>query len=164
MGVNQNYQAVACATAVINLALMTGNMGKPGTGANSITGQANAMGSRLFGNTTSLLGGHDFLNPLHRQKVASALAMDEKLIPRENSWAYDQILPAAGCGEKKGTFISSERRISVIRKIAEPPGDAFPDFEIFRRIARHWGCAETFKAWTSSPAAVFDVLKKVSKG
>lgn len=39
MGVNQGYQAVRTAQAIINLALMTGNIGKPGTGANSITGQ-----------------------------------------------------------------------------------------------------------------------------
>ena len=67
MGVNQSHQAVRTAQAIINLALMTGNIGRPGTGANSITGQCNAMGSRLFSNTTNLLGGHDFANPEHRQ-------------------------------------------------------------------------------------------------
>ena len=38
MGVNQGHQATRTAQAIINLALMTGNIGKPGTGANSITG------------------------------------------------------------------------------------------------------------------------------
>ena len=60
MGVNQSHEGVRTAQAIINLALMTGNIGRPGTGANSITGQCNAMGSRLFSNTTNLLGGHDF--------------------------------------------------------------------------------------------------------
>ena len=60
MGVNQSHQGVRTAQAIINLALMTGNIGRPGTGANSITGQCNAMGSRLFSNTTNLLGGRDF--------------------------------------------------------------------------------------------------------
>ncbi len=60
MGVNQGHEATRTAQAIINLALMTGNIGRPGTGANSITGQCNAMGSRLFSNTTNLLGGHDF--------------------------------------------------------------------------------------------------------
>ena len=36
------------------------DIGRPGTGANSITGQCNAMGSRLFSNTTNLLGGRAF--------------------------------------------------------------------------------------------------------
>ena len=52
MGVNQSHQGVRTAQAIINIALMTGHIGRPGTGPNSITGQANAMGSRLFG------GGH----------------------------------------------------------------------------------------------------------
>ena len=63
MGVNQGHEAVRTAQAIINIALMTENIGRPGTGANSITGQCNAMGSRLFSNTTNLLGGHDFASP-----------------------------------------------------------------------------------------------------
>ncbi len=66
MGVNQSYEGVRTAQSLINLALMTGNIGRPGTGANSITGQCNAMGSRLFSNTTNLLGGRDFQNAEHR--------------------------------------------------------------------------------------------------
>src|SRR5262249_55404455 len=83
LGVNQSHQGVRTAQAIINLALMTGNMGRPGTGANSITGQCNAMGSRLFSNTTNLLGGHDFSNAAHRHKVAQALDIDESRIPTE---------------------------------------------------------------------------------
>src|SRR5262249_53335554 len=45
MGVNQGHESTRTAQAIINLALMTGNIGRPGTGANSITGQCNAMGS-----------------------------------------------------------------------------------------------------------------------
>src|SRR5262249_50898179 len=48
MGVNQSYEGVRTAQSLVNLALMTGNIGRTGTGANSITGQCNAMGSRLF--------------------------------------------------------------------------------------------------------------------
>jgi assimilatory nitrate reductase catalytic subunit len=77
MGVNQSHEATRTAQAIINLALMTGNIGRPGTGANSITGQCNAMGSRLFSNTTNLLGGHDFLNAAHRTKVANILGFED---------------------------------------------------------------------------------------
>ncbi|MGB8464039.1 MAG: hypothetical protein WCE49_03775, partial [Terrimicrobiaceae bacterium] len=55
MGVNQDHESTRTAQAIINLALLTGNIGRPGTGANSITGQCNAMGSRLFANITSLI-------------------------------------------------------------------------------------------------------------
>src|SRR6185369_10574040 len=76
MGVNQGHESTRTAQAIINLALMTGNIGRPGTGANSVTGQCNAMGSRLFSNTTNLLGGHDFMNAEHREKVADVLGID----------------------------------------------------------------------------------------
>ena len=220
MGVNQGHEATRTAQAIINLALMTGNMGRPGTGANSVTGQCNAMGSRLFSNTTNLLGGHDFTKPEHREKVAGALGIPVDRIPVRNSWAYDQILdgiaagkikglwiiatntahswihqrrarelldqldflvvqdmyattetvrqahlvlPAAGWGEKDGTFINSERRFGLLKKVARAPGQALSDFRIFQLVAHYWGCAEQFSEWTS-PQAVFQILKRVSAG
>ena len=220
MGVNQSHQGVRTAQSLINLALMTGNLGRPGTGANSITGQCNAMGSRLFSNTTNLLGGHDFTNPQHREKIASLLGIDVARIPQRNSLAYheilervlsgkikglwviatnpahswisqhelhdilgrldflvvqdmyhstetarlaDLILPAAGWGEKEGTFINSERRIGLAKKVARAPGQALADFAIFRLIAEAWGCGHLFRQWTS-PEDVFQILKKLSQG
>ncbi len=105
MGVNQSHEATRTAQAIINIALMTGNMGRPGTGANSITGQCNAMGSRLFSNTTTLLGGHDFQNPLHRERIATVLGIDKARIPQSNSLAYDQILENIESGKIKGLWI-----------------------------------------------------------
>lgn len=105
MGVNQSHQATRTAQAIINLALMTGNIGKPGTGANSITGQCNAMGSRLFSNTTNLIGGHDFRNAEHRAKVATALRIPVERIPDQPSLAYDQILEAVESGKIKALWI-----------------------------------------------------------
>jgi len=104
MGVNQGHQATRTAQAIINLALMTGNIGKPGTGANSITGQCNAMGSRLFSNTTNLLGGHDFRNPVHREKIAAAMGIPVERIPDKSSLAYDQIIKAADEGTVKALW------------------------------------------------------------
>ena len=220
MGINQGHEAVRTAQAIINIALMTGNMGRPGTGANSITGQCNAMGSRLFSNTTGLLGGRDFANAEAREEVANILGIDTSLIPDVPSMAYDQIiegihegkikglwviatngahswihqdrykeamekldylvvqdmytttetaefadllLPAAGWGEKDGTFINSERRIGLVKKVAKAPGKALSDFNIFRLITEYWGCRETFADWTS-PEKVFQLLTELSKG
>ena len=220
MGVNQSYQGVRTAQSIINLALMTGNIGRSGTGANSITGQCNAMGSRLFSNTTNLLGGHDFANSEHREKVARVLDIDPALIPTQPSWAYNEIiegilqerikglwvvctntahswinqgqardilgrldclvvqdmyattetarmadlvLPAAGWGEKDGTFINSERRIGTIKRVARAPGQALADFSIFKLVAEYWGCGEMFRQW-QSPAATFQILKRLSAG
>ena len=105
MGINQSYEGVRTAQAMINLALITGNIGKPGTGANSITGQCNAMGSRLFSNTTSLIGGHDFANAEHREKVAASLGIPLEKIPSDPSLAYDQIFDAVEAGKIKGLWI-----------------------------------------------------------
>jgi anaerobic selenocysteine-containing dehydrogenase len=220
MGVNQSHEGVRLAQALINLALMTGNIGRPGTGANSITGQCNAMGSRLFANTTNLLGGRDFQNAEHRAHVAAVLGIDAAQIPDRPSLAYDQIieailsrrirglwiigtntahswinqrdlrevlarldflvvqdmysttetaqlahlvLPAAGWGEKEGTFINSERRFGLLKKVARAPGQALADFYVFKAIAAAWGCAEMFDAWRS-PADVFQIIKRLSRG
>ncbi|HEX5060204.1 MAG TPA: nitrate reductase [Kofleriaceae bacterium] len=220
MGVNQSHEGVRVAQALINLALLTGNIGRPGTGANSITGQCNAMGSRLFANTTNLLGGHDFTRADHRDKVAGILGIDSAAISTKNSLAYDQILeainrgkiralwivatnsahswinqsdavdvlrrldllvvqdmyattetarcahlvlPAAGWGEKEGTFINSERRLGLIKRVAHAPGHALADFYIFKLIAEAWGCGDMFERW-SSPEAVFRLLAEVTRG
>jgi len=105
MGVNQGHESTRTAQAIINLALMTGNIGRPGTGANSITGQCNAMGSRLFGNATSLIGGYEFENAGHRTHVASVLGIDPARIPTEKSLAYDQILEAIDTGSIRGLWV-----------------------------------------------------------
>lgn len=105
MGVNQSHQGVRTAQAIINLALITGNIGKPGTGANSITGQCNAMGSRLFSNTTNLLGGHDFANDEHRAKVSAITGIPEEAIPRELGKPYNKIIEGILNDEIKALWV-----------------------------------------------------------
>ncbi|MBC7980282.1 MAG: molybdopterin-dependent oxidoreductase [Armatimonadetes bacterium] len=105
MGVNQSHEGTRTAQAIINLCLITGNIGKPGTGPSSITGQCNAMGSRLFSNTTGLVAGHDFLDPAHREKISLNLGIPIENIPDRNSLAYDEILDAATAGKIKALWI-----------------------------------------------------------
>jgi anaerobic selenocysteine-containing dehydrogenase len=105
MGVNQSHQGVRTAQAIINLALMTGNIGRPGTGANSITGQCNAMGSRLFSNTTNLLGGRSFSSDVDRRQVSRVLGIDEAVVPTEKSWPYHQILEGVLRGQIRGLWV-----------------------------------------------------------
>ena len=105
MGVNQSYEGTRTAQSLINLALITGNMGRPGTGANSVTGQCNAMGSRLYSNTTNMLGGHDFENASDRKKIAGILGIDGDCIPTENSWAYHEIIEGILKEQIKGLWI-----------------------------------------------------------
>lgn len=105
MGVNQGYQAVRTAQSIINLALITGNIGRPGTGANSLTGQCNAMGSRAFSNTAGLYGGGDFDNPVRRKAVAEALEVDESVLATKPTLPYNVIIEKAIAGEIKGLWV-----------------------------------------------------------
>ncbi|MDQ3898369.1 MAG: molybdopterin-dependent oxidoreductase [Actinomycetota bacterium] len=220
MGVNQSHEGVRVAQALIALALLTGNIARPGTGANSITGQCNAMGSRLWSNTTNLLGHRRFTDSGDRAEVGRILGIDPGRIPDQPSWAYDRIvegvrtgeikalwvvatnsvhswvdtgrladllgnldvlvvqdlyattetaraadivLPAAGWGEKEGTFVNSERRYGRIKRVVRAPGQALADFAIFKLVADAWGCGHLFEEW-SSPEAVFRVLQRLSAG
>lgn len=105
MGINQGHEAVRSVQAIINLALMTGNIGREGTGANSITGQSNAMGSRVFSNTTGLFGGGDFDNPNRRAKVAKALGIDESLLIDKPTLPYNRIIEKINAGEIKALWV-----------------------------------------------------------
>lgn len=105
MGVNQGYEAVRTAQAIINLAAMTGNIGRAGTGANSITGQCNAMGSRGYSNTAVLYGGGDFTNEARRKKVANALGCDPEDLAQKPTITYNQIIEGINEGRIKGLWI-----------------------------------------------------------
>lgn len=105
MGVNQGFQAVRTAQAIINLALMTGNIGKPGTGPNSITGQCNAMGSRLFSNTTGFYGGGEYSDEKRRKEIAEILEIDEEMLPNKPTKPYNEIVDGINNGEIKALWI-----------------------------------------------------------
>jgi ferredoxin-nitrate reductase len=70
MGVNQSSEGTAKVRTIINLHLMTGNIGKPGAGPFSLTGQPNAMGGRETGGLSHILPGYRLVkNPQHRAEV-----------------------------------------------------------------------------------------------
>jgi predicted molibdopterin-dependent oxidoreductase YjgC len=57
----------------------------------------------------------------------------------ETAKIADLVLPAASFAEKDGTFTNAERRIQLIRKAVEPPGEALPDWEIICLISNKMG-------------------------
>jgi len=70
MGVNQSTEGTAKVRTLINLHLMTGNIGKPGAGPFSLTGQPNAMGGREAGGLAHILPGYRLVtNAQHRAEV-----------------------------------------------------------------------------------------------
>jgi ferredoxin-nitrate reductase len=58
MGLNQSVVGVNKNLSLINLNLITGHIGKPGSGPFSLTGQPNAMGGREVGGLSNLLPAH----------------------------------------------------------------------------------------------------------
>lgn len=70
MGMNQSSEGTAKVRSLINLHLLTGQIGKPGAGPFSLTGQPNAMGGRESGGLSSLLPGYrNVVIPEHRAEV-----------------------------------------------------------------------------------------------
>ncbi|RMO97672.1 Assimilatory nitrate reductase large subunit [Pseudomonas syringae pv. philadelphi] len=77
MGLNQSSAGSAKNSALINLHLATGQIGRPGAGPFSLTGQPNAMGGRETGSLSNLLPGHrDAGNAEHRAEVAGYWGVD----------------------------------------------------------------------------------------
>ena len=222
MGANQSTVGTLKSRALINLCLATGNIGRPGAGPLSLTGQPNAMGGRETGGLAHLLPGYrtvtdpedradmrgfwgipagapgisptpgipatelvDALeagqiklvwivatNPVVSQpdaaRFAAALRRADVVIvqdayhPTETSALAHLMLPAAQWGEKEGTQTNSERRVSLMRRVVSPPGQALPDWEIFARTGCALGHRAQF-AW-NSPASVFDEYAATTEG
>ncbi|MDX2069282.1 MAG: molybdopterin-dependent oxidoreductase [Haliscomenobacter sp.] len=195
MGLNQSAIGVDKNTALINLNLLTGQVGRPGAGPFSLTGQPNAMGGREVGGLATMLAAHRSLqDPAQRQEVAdfwgvpsisekpgrtateifkgladgsikavwimctnpmvslpnlnevekglknARFVVVQDISRRADTLAYaDLVLPAAAWLEKEGTMTNSERRISLLPKAIDPPGEALPDAEILLRFARKMG-------------------------
>ena len=79
IGYNQHIHGQHNTISLINLMALTGNIGRPGCGPHSQTGQPNAMGERLTGGLTGRLPFNEGINnDKHRDKIADAWG-----IPRE---------------------------------------------------------------------------------
>ncbi len=83
-------------------------------------------------------------------KVEHELASAEFLVcqdifPTETTRFAHVVFPAAAWSEDDGTFTSSERRVNRVRKVKSPPGNARPNWWIFKELARRMG-----HEWASS--------------
>lgn len=91
MGVNQSSEGTAKVRTIINLHLMTGNIGKPGAGPFSLTGQPNAMGGREAGGLAHILPGYRLVkNPQHRAEVEAIWQLPTGSIdpvPGKDAWS-----------------------------------------------------------------------------
>ena len=91
MGVNQSSEGTAKVRTIINLHLMTGNIGKPGAGPFSLTGQPNAMGGREAGGLSHIIPGYRAIkNPQHRAELERGWQLPPgsiNPIPGRDAWS-----------------------------------------------------------------------------
>ena len=105
MGLNQSVIGVDKNYALINLHLLTGQIGKKGSGPFSLTGQPNAMGGREVGGMASLLAAHKVLsNPQHREEVADFWGVDH--ISPHPGLTATQMFEALRSGQMKAIWIA----------------------------------------------------------
>ena len=116
MGVNHSTKGTETVNAINNLALVTGNIGRPGAAPFSITGQCNAMGTREAGFASSMPGYRAFENPAHRAELAALWNVPVERIPDARGLAYPDIIEAA-----------LDRRIRALWIIATNPIVSFPN-------------------------------------
>ena len=119
MGVNQSSEGTAKVRTIINLHLMTGQIGKPGAGPFSLTGQPNAMGGREAGGLSHLLPGYRTVkNPEHRAEMEQFWALRPGQIAAQPGRAAWDIITGLEAGEVGFLWIA-----------ATNPAVSFPDLD-----------------------------------
>ncbi|MDP1739863.1 nitrate reductase [Polaromonas sp.] len=120
-GLNQSSSGTAKNAALINLHLATAQIGKPGAGPFSLTGQPNAMGGREVGGLANLLSAHrDMANPQHRAEVAALWGIPS--VPEKPGKTAVEMFQAAADGEIKALWIACTN-----------PAQSMPDQATVRR-------------------------------
>ena len=104
-GLNQYSFGSYNNAALINLHLATAQIGRPGAGPFSLTGQPNAMGGREVGGLANLLSGHrDLANPVHRAEVAALWGVDS--VPETPGKSAVELFRGLKSGEIKAVWIA----------------------------------------------------------
>lgn len=147
MGVNQSSIGTDTVSAICNLALITGNLGREGATPMSITGQCNAMGTREFGFTSSIPGYRNYASQSDRQNFAEIINVPEDLIPTARGYAYPQIIDAINRGEIKALWV-----------VATNPLVSYPDQNALRSALKKLDILVVQDAFMSDTAQIADVV------
>ncbi len=147
MGVNQSLMGTDTVSAITNLHLLTGKIGKPGCGPFSITGQCNAMGTRETGFTSSLPGYRNFGDEAALREYADIVGVPESIVPRERGYKYAEIIDAIDRGEIKALWI-----------VATNPLVSFVDQNRLRKILAKLDLLVVQDAFMGDTAQIADVV------
>ena len=152
-GLNQSSSGTAKNAALINLHLATAQIGKPGAGPFSLTGQPNAMGGREVGGMANLLSAHrDLANPQHRAEVAALWGVAD--VPSQPGKTAVEMFQAAADGEIKALWI-----------VCTNPAQSMPDQATVRRALQRAEFVVVQEAFaTAETCAYADLLLPATTG
>jgi ferredoxin-nitrate reductase len=94
-------------------------------------------------------------------RQAELVVVQDAYHPTATSRLAHVVLPAAQWSEKEGVMTNSERRVSYMAKLVEPPGEALPDWKIIALFAAAMGFAGDFSYTTSKE--IFDEYAALTK-
>ncbi|MDY0744108.1 molybdopterin-dependent oxidoreductase [Paucibacter sp. R3-3] len=146
MGMNQSSSGTAKNTALINLHLAAAQIGRPGAGPFSLTGQPNAMGGREAGGMASLLPGHrDPADAAHRSEIARLWGMaDDSALPETPGKTAIELFQAAERGEVKALWI-----------VCTNPAQSLPEQALVRRALERCELVIVQEAFAGTATAAF---------
>ena len=120
-GLNQSSSGTAKNAALINMHLATKQIGKPGAGPLSLTGQPNAMGGREVGGMANLMSGHrDLANSEHRAEI-------QKL------WNVPSVPSAPGKTAVEMFQAAADGQIKILWIVCTNPAQSMPDQAVVRK-------------------------------
>ena len=142
-GLNQSTSGTAKNSGLINLHLATGQIGKPGAGPFSLTGQPNAMGGREVGGMANLLSAHrDLGNAGHRAEVARLWGVAD--VPARPGKTAVELFEAAAEGEIKALWIACTN-----------PAQSMPDQATVRRALERCEFVVVQEAFATTATCAF---------
>ena len=142
-GLNQSRSGTAKNASLINLHLATGQIGRPGAGPFSLTGQPNAMGGREVGGLANLLSAHrDLANPQHRAEVAALWGVPD--VPAKPGLTAVEMFQAAADGQVKALWIACTN-----------PAQSMPDQTTVRRALERAEFVVVQEAFATAATADF---------
>jgi NADH-quinone oxidoreductase chain G len=168
----------ALAQALVNLAAVTGRIGKEGSGLLILGEKNNSQGAADLEMATGIgaaaildgcakgtikslyvIGENPVVSYPDRKGVEKALEQLEFLVVQdlfltETASKADVVLPACSFAEKEGTFTSAGRALQKLNPAIKPLAAARSDFDIIKDLAKAMGAAEPY----ASPAAAFAAI------
>ena len=145
MGITQHTHGTDNVMAVANLAMLTGNIGKPGSGVNPLRGQNNVQGACDMGALPNVYPGY--------QSVADAI-MKEKF---EEAWGYS-LNPTPGKTLTEIIPAAHEGKIKAIYLMGENPSLSDPDASHVREALRRLELFVVQDIFLSETARLADVV------